>query len=67
MADRRIDFGKLGVLEYGVGVGLVVVCIAIVSGLASTMTLALPGYATVAAGAALGVAAWFSYLLKRNS
>lgn len=67
MAERRIDFGRLGAMEYGVGVGFVVVSIVIVSGLSEFANIELPGFVSAAAGAALGVAAWFSYLLKRNS
>lgn len=67
MAEGRINFGGLGAKEYGVGVGFVAISIVIVSGLSEFATIELPGLISVAAGAALGVAAWFSYLLKRNS
>lgn len=67
MAERRIDFGRLGAMEYGVGVGFVVVSIVIVSGFSEFANIELPGFVSAAAGAALGVAAWFSNLLKRNS
>jgi hypothetical protein len=67
MAERRIDFGRLGMAEYGVGAGFAVVCSIIVSGFAEFANVELPGYVSVAVGAAIGVAAWFSYLLKRNS
>jgi len=67
MAERRIDFGKIGAAEYGVGVGFALICIVIVSGLTEFANVELPGFVSVAVGAALGVAAWFSYLLKRNS
>lgn len=67
MAERRIDFGTIGLAEYGVAVGFAVVCTVIVSGLTEFANVELPGLVSVAVGAALGVAAWFSYLLKRNS
>ena len=67
MAERRIDFGRLGAMEYGVGAGFVVVCTVIVSGFGEFANIELPGFVSAAAGAALGVAVWFSYLLRRNS
>lgn len=67
MAERRIDFGRLGAKELGLGVGFVVISIVIVSGFGEFANIELPGFVSAAAGAVLGVAAWFSYLLKRNS
>lgn len=67
MSDRKIDFGELALVQWVVGVGLVILSIATLSGLAALSNIALPGFVVPALGAAIGVAAWFSYLLKRNS
>lgn len=67
MAKAKIDFGSLTFMDYAIGVILTVVATAIVTGLEMATNIALPSFAASAAGAAIGIAAWFTYLLKRNS
>ena len=67
MATRKIDFGKLSFMDYAIGVILTVVATAIVTGLEMATNIVLPSFVASAAGAAIGVAAWFTYLLKRKS
>lgn len=67
MATRKIDFGKLTFMDYAIGVILTVVATAIVTGLEMATNIVLPSFVASAAGAAIGVAAWFTYLLKRKS
>lgn len=67
MATRKIDFGKLSFMDYAIGVILTLVATAIVTGLEMATNIALPSFVASAAGAAIGVAAWFTYLLKRKS
>ena len=65
MADRKIDFGKLGVVEYLIGIGLVVMCIGILTWVTALAGLSLPDFLPSVVGAALGVAVWFSYLKRK--
>ncbi|ODT69780.1 MAG: hypothetical protein ABS75_15145 [Pelagibacterium sp. SCN 63-23] len=67
MAERKIDFGSLTIKDYALGVGFALVATAIVSGLEAASNVVLPSFLAAAAGAAIGVAAWFTYLLKRKS
>lgn len=67
MATRKIDFGKFSFMDYAIGVILTLVATAIVTGLEMATNIALPSFVASAAGAAIGVAAWFTYLLKRKS
>ncbi len=67
MADRKIDFGTLGAVEWLIGVGLVVMSIAILTAVTSFASLSVPEFLPSVLGAALGVAVWFSYLLKRKA
>ncbi|UYO00305.1 MAG: hypothetical protein KIT02_03535 [Devosia sp.] len=67
MAERRIDFGTLSLKDFAIGIGLVVLAIALLSGLFVLLNLSLPGFVASAGGGAIGVALWFLYLFKRNS
>lgn len=67
MAERRIDFGSLTIMDYAIGVILTLVATAVVTGVEMAANLSLPSFLASAAGAAIGVAAWFTYLLKRKS
>ncbi|MFC3705895.1 hypothetical protein ACFOOL_14150 [Devosia honganensis] len=67
MAGRKIDFAALTIGDYAVGVVFALVATAVVSGLELAANMALPGLVASAAGAAIGIAAWFTYLLKRKS
>lgn len=67
MAEREAKMGGLGWTEYGMAAGFVAVGVAIAFGFAEFANLELPALGLVAAGVALGGAAWFSYLTKRNS
>ncbi len=67
MAARKIDFGKLSLLDYVIGVILTVIATAVVTGVEMAANLNVPSLLVSAAGAAIGVAAWFTYLLKRKS
>lgn len=67
MAERRVDFGTLKAKDWAIGVGLVVLAIALISGLRAVTNLALPDFVPSAVGAALGVLVWFLYLSKRKS
>ena len=67
MADRKIELGELGLVDYLIGAGLVVMCIAILSSVVMFAGLSVPDFLPSVVGAALGVAVWFSYLLKRKA
>lgn len=67
MADRKIDFGTLTLKDYAIGVAIALVAMALVSGIEAMANIALPGFVATAAGAVIGVAVWFIYLLKRKS
>jgi preprotein translocase subunit SecD len=67
MADRKIDFRSLTVVDYAMGAAFAIMGTAIVSGFAVTMGIDLPGVVASLLGAAIGAAAWLYYLLKRNT
>ncbi len=67
MAERKIDFGTLKAMDWAIGIGLVVLVIAVLSGLRAATNIALPDFVPTALGAALGVLLWFVYLSKRKS
>ena len=67
MANRKIDFGKLSLLDYVIGVILTIVATAMVTGFEMAANLNVPSLLVSASGAAIGVAVWFTYLLKRKS
>lgn len=67
MTSRKINFGTLTLMDYAIGVILTLVATAMVTGLEMAANLTLPSFLASAAGAAIGVAAWFTYLLKRKS
>ncbi|MBE7731581.1 hypothetical protein [Devosia faecipullorum] len=67
MASRKINFGTLTLMDYAIGVILTLVATAMVTGLEMAANLTLPSFMASAAGAAIGIAAWFTYLLKRKS
>ena len=67
MTSRKINFGTLTLMDYAIGVILTLVATAMVTGLEMAANLTLPSFMASAAGAAIGIAAWFTYLLKRKS
>ncbi len=67
MTTRRIDFGSLTVKDYAIAVVYVVLATFVVTGAEMVFGFALPSLVASAVGAAIGVAAWFVFLLKRNS
>ena len=67
MSDRRIDFGTLSIKDYAIGVGLLLVAMAVIYGFEMLTDITLPSLVASAVGAAIGVAAWFFYLFKRKS
>ncbi len=67
MAESKIDFGSLTLKDYAIGVAFALMATAVLSGLEAAFNIALPSFLASAAGAAIGVAAWFFYLLKRKS
>ncbi len=67
MANNKIDFGTLTLKDYAIGVAFVLVAMALIAGLEMVSNIALPSLVASALGAAIGVAAWFTYLLKRKS
>jgi hypothetical protein len=66
MAEGKIEFGKLAGKDYAMGVGFVVIAMIIAQGLVAYLIPGAPPALLGAIGAAIGVAAWFSYLRKRN-
>jgi hypothetical protein len=66
MAANKIDFGRLGIKDYVFGVVFVLVGMVIAYGLINWLVPGAPQALLSAIGAAIGVAAWFSYLRKRN-
>jgi hypothetical protein len=62
----RIDFASLTGKDYAMGVGFVVICMVIAYGLVGYLIPGAPSVLLAVIGAALGAAAWFSYLRKRN-
>lgn len=67
MATRKIDFGTLTIKDYAIGVVYVVLATFIVTGAEMAFGFTLPSLVASAVGAAIGVAAWFVFLWKRNS
>lgn len=67
MATRKIDFGTLTIKDYAIGVVYVVLATFIVTGAEMAFDFTLPSLMASAVGAAVGVAAWFVFLWKRNS
>jgi hypothetical protein len=67
MAMRKIDFGTLTMKDYAIGVVYVVLATFIVTGAEMAFGFTLPSLVASAVGAAIGVAAWFVFLWKRNS
>ena len=67
MAIRKLDLGKLTMLDYVIGVILAVVGTAVVTAMEMVTNIALPSVVASVAGAAIGIAAWFTYLLKRKA
>ena len=67
MATRKIDFGTLTIKDYAIGVVYVVLATFVVTGAEMAFGFTLPSLAASAVGAAIGVAAWFVFLWKRNS
>lgn len=62
----RIDFGSMTGKDYAMGAGFVVICMVIAFGLVGYLIPGVPPVLLAVIGAVLGVAAWFSYLRKRN-
>ncbi|MHA6299087.1 hypothetical protein [Devosia sp. CAU 1758] len=67
MAIGRIDFRSLTLADYAVGVVYAVLGTFIVTGFEMALNISLPGFVAAAVGAAIGIAAWFTFLLKRKS
>lgn len=67
MAIGRIDFRALTIADYAIGVVYAVLGTFIVTGFEMALNITLPGYVAGAVGAAIGIAAWFVFLLKRKS
>ena len=67
MATRKIDFGALTIKDYAIGVVYVVLATFVVTGAEMVFGFTLPSLVASAVGAAIGVAAWFVFLWKRNS
>ncbi len=67
MTIGGIDFRALTIADYGVGVVYAVLGTFIVTGFEMVLNIALPSFVAAAVGAAIGIAAWFVFLLKRKS
>lgn len=67
MTIGGIDIAALGLKDYAVGVVYAVLGTFVVTGAEMAFGFALPGMLAAVAGAAIGIAAWFVFLLKRNS
>jgi len=67
MSLRKLDFGNLTMMDYVVGVILTLVATAVVTGIEMAASLTLPSFVASAFGAAIGIAVWFTYLLKRKA
>jgi len=62
----RIGLTSLTGKDYAMGVGFIAICLVIAYGLVGYLIPGAPQALLAVIGAALGVAAWFSYLRKRN-
>ncbi|SMQ64250.1 hypothetical protein SAMN06295905_0945 [Devosia lucknowensis] len=67
MTTRKIDFKALTIKDYAVAVVYVVLATFVVTGAEMVFGFTLPSFVASAVGAAIGVAAWIIFLLKRNS
>ena len=67
MTIGGIDFRALTIADYAVGVVYAVLGTLIVTGFEMVLNIALPSFVAAAVGAAIGIAAWFVFLLKRKS
>ena len=66
MAGQKIAFGKLAAKDYAMGAAFVAMGFVIVFGLSSGLGFELEGFLLVIASVVIGVAAWMSYLRKRD-
>jgi len=67
MTIGGIDFRALTIADYAVGVVYAVLGTFIVTGFEMVLNVSLPSFVAAAVGAAIGIAAWFVFLLKRKS
>ena len=67
MTIGGIDFRALTIADYAVGVVYAVLGTFIVTGFEMVLNISLPSFVAAAVGAAIGIAAWFTFLLKRKS
>jgi uncharacterized membrane protein YeaQ/YmgE (transglycosylase-associated protein family) len=67
MTIGGIDFRSLTLADYAVGVVYAVLGTFIVTGFEMVLNISLPSFVAAAVGAAIGIAAWFTFLLKRKS
>ena len=63
---NKIDFASLTGKDYAMGVGFAVICMVIAYGLVGYLIPGAPPALLAVIGVALGIAAWISYLRKRN-
>jgi len=67
MTIGGMDIAALGFRDYVVGVVYAVLGTFVVTGFEMVFGIALPSLLASAAGAAIGIAAWFVFLLKRKA
>lgn len=67
MGTGQLDLKALTFKDYVIGAVYAVLGTMMVTGLETMLKLDLPSLVASAAGAAIGIAAWFIYLLKRKS
>ena len=62
-----IDIAALSLKDYAVGVVYAVLGTFVVTGAEMVLGITLPSLVASAVGAAIGIAAWFVFLLKRKA
>ena len=67
MTIGGIDIAALNAKDYAVGVVYAVLGTFVVTGAEMAFGFSMPSLVASAAGAAIGIAAWFVFLLKRKS
>jgi hypothetical protein len=67
MTIGGIDIATLTAKDYAVGVVYAVLATFVVTGAEMVFGFALPSLVASVAGAAIGIAAWFIFLLKRKA
>lgn len=66
MAENKIDFGRLGLRDWLMGIAFVLVGMIIAYGLVNWLFPGTPQALLSGIGGAIGVVAWFSYLRRRD-